>query len=261
MAGHVIAKYLKSRGIVVDCAARTNEIIYINVEKPETIDRALDHDYDYVINCIGLLVKDSNNNPHQAALINSWFPHYLEYKLLNKKTKLIHLSTDCVFNGIKGNYIETDIHDETNYYGKSKSLGEVNNSKDITFRMSIIGPELKPNGTGLLHWVTTNKESTLPGWSNAWWNGITTLQLAKSIITYMYNPSISGVYHLVPNKNIINKFELVSLINDVYKLGKTVVETQGPKDINKILIDTRKEFNFNIPNYRIMLEEMRDFML
>jgi dTDP-4-dehydrorhamnose reductase len=203
-------------------------------------------------------VQDSNTNPDKAILINSWFPHYLESILKNTKTKLIHLSTDCVFDGKRGNYFESDTHTETNYYGRSKSLGEVDNDKDITFRMSIIGPELK-NGTGLLNWILTNKDTVLPGWDNAWWNGITTLELAKCIEKYMNAPSITGVYHVVNNGNKISKYDLLSKINDIYQLGKTILRTQGPKPVNKILVDTRKEFDFGILDYDSMIGEMKNF--
>ena len=131
-------------------------------------------------------------------------------------------------------------------------------SKDITFRMSIIGPELK-DGTGLLDWVQNNTSNELPGWDNAWWNGITTLQLAKCIDQYVRNPKITGVYHVVNNSVNINKYELLCLINEVYNLNKTIIKTSGPKNVNKILVDTRHEFNFNIPDYCTQLVELRDF--
>jgi dTDP-4-dehydrorhamnose reductase len=124
--------------------------------------------------------------------------------------------------------------------------------------MSIIGPELK-NGTGLLDWVRKNPSNDLPGWDNAWWNGITTLQLAKCINQYIQDPKISGVYHVVNNNVNINKYKLLCLINEVYSLGKTITRTSGPKSVNKILVDTRKEFDFAIPDYYTQLAELRDF--
>jgi dTDP-4-dehydrorhamnose reductase len=259
MAGSVITKYLKIQGYTVTTSARTNSDINIDIEQIGYNDSffATLSEYDFVINCIGLLVKDSIDRPDRAAIINAWFPHRLEHSLRDSKTKLIHLSTDCVFDGATGNYIETDTHTEMNAYGSSKSLGEVNNAKDITFRMSIIGPEIKSTGTGLLNWILTNPQQELQGWDNAWWNGITTLELAKCLEKYIKNPTISGVYHLVNNENKINKYELLCKINEIYNLGKTIVKTQGPKPVNKILVDTRKEFDFHISNYDIMFGEMK----
>jgi dTDP-4-dehydrorhamnose reductase len=255
MAGHAVASYLGQQGHEVDAVDRTR----LDVENPISVMAFFDQlDTDFVVNCIGLLVQPCIQRPDRASVINSWFPHYIEYRLKDTQTRLIHLSTDCVFDGFRGNYIETDAHTEMNAYGRSKSLGEVNNSKDITFRMSIIGPELK-NGTGLLDWVRTNPASELPGWDNAWWNGITTLQLAKCIDRYVQNPCISGIYHVVNNSVNTNKYELLCLINEVYDLGKTIVRTHGPKDVNKILVDTRLELDFAIPDYRTQLTELKLF--
>lgn len=260
MAGHMVSRYLSEKGYLVDTAARSNAKFFIDIENFSLTANFLNDikdDYDFIINCVGLLVKDCNDRPDRAAIINSWFPHAIEHVISKSRTRLIHLSTDCVFDGKQGNYSETDIHTEMNSYGRAKSLGEVNNSKDITFRMSIIGTEIKPNGTGLLHWVLNNKEQEIPGWENAWWNGITTLQLAKCIDLYIKNPSISGIYHVVNNDIKINKYELLCLMNEVFDLKKTIIKTSGPKDINKILIDTKKSFDFQIPDYRTQLTELK----
>lgn len=254
MAGHVIASYLEQQGHSVHRVDR-NQLDIENFNEVKSFFNGLET--DFVVNCIGLLVKDCEVNPDRASWINSWFPHYVEQQLMNGFARLIHLSTDCVFNGARGDYVETDMHTEMNTYGRSKSLGEVNNTKDITFRMSIIGPELK-NGTGLLHWATTNPADKLPGWTNAWWNGITTLELARCINLYINDPKISGIYHLVNNSRI-NKYELLCKINQVYELGKTILPVTGPKNIDKVLIDTRKEFEFNIQNYDDQLAQLRAF--
>lgn len=262
MAGHLISTYLKKSGINVSTVARSNADYCLDIENVNITRKFLEEistDYDYIINCIGLLVNDSISRPDRAILINSWFPHAIEDAIKNSNTRLIHLSTDCVFDGVKGNYVETDFHSETNSYGKSKSCGEVNNSKDITFRTSIIGPELKSNGTGLLNWIFTNPDNNLNGWENAWWNGITTLQLAKCIETYMKNPIISGIYNVVNNDVKINKYDLLCKVNKIYNLGKTVNKTNGPKTVNKILVDTKKLIDFKIPNYDVQLTELKYF--
>ena len=255
MAGHVVVSYLRQQGHEVDAVDRARLDVENTISVAEFFDQL---STDFVVNCIGLLVQPCLQRPDRAIAINSWFPHYAEYRLKDTHTRLIHLSTDCVFDGTTGYYKEKDTHTEMNAYGRSKSLGEVDNSKDVTFRMSIIGPELKP-GTGLLDWVRRNPETAIPGWDNARWNGITTLQLAKCIDCYIRSPVISGVYHVVNNSININKYELLCLINEVYELGKNVIRTSGPKDLNKILVDTRNEFDFAIPDYRTQLNELRDF--
>jgi dTDP-4-dehydrorhamnose reductase len=253
MAGHVIVKYLQQQGHDVDAVDRAR----LDVENPISVMAFFDSlNTEFVVNSIGLLVAPSIARPDRAVTINSWWPHYLAHRLENQATRLIHLSTDCVFDGSQGSYNERDLHTETNAYGSSKSLGEVNNAKDITMRMSIIGPELKA-GTGLLNWAITNSAHELPGWDNAWWNGITTLQLAKSINHWIADPKATGIYHVVDNHARISKYQLLCEINDVYQLNKIIVRTQGPKSLDKTLKDTRKEIDWQIPNYHSQLRELR----
>lgn len=253
MAGHVVVRYLQQQGHKVNAVTRDQ----LNIEDTKSVSEFFDQlETDYVINCVGLLVQPCIMRPDLAAIVNAWFPHYVEYRLQNTQTRLIHLSTDCVFDGQAGPYTEQSTHTEFNAYGRSKSFGEVNNNKDLTMRMSIIGPELKM-GTGLLNWVITNSAEQLPGWDNAWWNGITTLQLAKCIEQWINNPTVTGVYHVVNNQVNINKYELLCLINQTYSLGKTIVRTQGPKTVNKILQDTRKEVDWGIVDYAQQLAELR----
>ena len=261
MAGHIITQYLTKCGHEVITVARTNASYDLDIENPLLVKSFSNYlpEVDYVINCIGLLVKDSIDRPDRAALINAWFPHFLEYRYQNTYTRVIHLSTDCVFSGSKGDYIETDLHTETNAYGKSKSFGEISNTKDLTLRMSIIGPELKHAGTGLMNWVMTNPDKEIFGWVNAHWNGITTLQLAKCINDYIMDPYFTGVYHLISPESV-NKYELLTLINDIYNLDKTIIRTFGPKPVNKILVDTRKLVKSVIPAYNVQLAELKNFV-
>jgi dTDP-4-dehydrorhamnose reductase len=264
MAGHTVTRYMSLQGYNVTTFARSDADIIKDVENKEKVISFFEEnkdEYDFIINCIGLLVKDSINRPDRAAIINGWFPHMIENVIKDSPTRLIHLSTDCVFDGKTGNYVETDIHTETNFYGRSKSYGEINNNKDITFRMSIVGTEIKTNGTGLLNWILTSKETELSGWENAWWNGMTTLQLAKCIEKYIQNPIITGIYNLVNNDVKINKYELLCKINEIYKLEKTIIKSNGSKTVNKILVDTQELIDFKIPEYNIQLTELQEFEL
>lgn len=256
MAGHVMVRYLRSRGHQVLALSRDQ----VDIEFTSMVNSCLQSlpPMDFVINCVGLLVKASNDRPDRASVINSWWPHKLAHHYRNSHTRVIHLSTDCVFDGSDGPYSEQAVHSERNAYGRSKSLGEINNAKDLTMRMSIIGPELK-SGTGLMDWVRGANSTELPGWDNAWWNGITTLELARCVDAYMQNPTISGIYHVVKNNQAINKYDLLCLINQVFGLEKSILRTQGPKSINKVLVDTRREFDFAIADYRTQLEQLRDF--
>ena len=252
MAGHVISKYLKLQGHTVTDITRET----VDFENKSNIDSIDFSNADFVINCVGLLVQESIDRPDRAITLNSWLPHYIEHLLSKTKTRLVHLSTDCVFDGVKGNYTEDDIPNETNMYGKSKHLGEINNSKDVTFRMSIIGPELKENGTGLMHWFLNKSPVEVDGRDNALWNGITTLQLAKCIVQHMETPT-SGIKHVV-NESSVSKFTLLELINKIFAAKKIINKVQGPKLVNKVLVNNT--LKFNIPSYDIQLQELKDFI-
>jgi dTDP-4-dehydrorhamnose reductase len=260
MAGSMIVKYLSSKNYSVCTAGRYGSTYYLDIKENTSVVRLskILLDFDYVINCTGILVKESANNPDDAILVNSWFPRYLESVLKDTTVRIIHLSTDCVFSGNRGKYTENDFPDETNMYGRSKALGEINNDKDVTFRMSIIGPELKP-GTGLFTWITNNMNTELPGWSNHLWSGMTTLQLAKCIDQYIKNPCHAGVYHLVNNDLCISKYDLLELINQIFQCNKKIIPCNAEKSVNKVLITSNPVF-YNIPDYKTQLSELKTVM-
>ena len=212
---------------------------------------------DVIINCIGTLVTESNENPSRAICINSWFPHYIEELFKNKLTKIIQISTDCVFSGKRGFYKDEDIPDETNFYGRSKYLGEIVNNKDLTLRTSIIGPELKENGTGLFHWFMKTK-GLISGYMNAYWNGFTTLELAK-IIEKSIEQNITGLYQPTPRTQI-NKHDLLVIINNIFELNKEIRPVQMKNYIDKTLLDRRGSLEFKKKTYQEMLQELKDWM-
>lgn len=250
MAGWMIGQYLSKKYSV--CSITRKEL---DIEK----SLQLPEGFDFIINCIGVLLKDANTNPARTVYVNSYFPKFLEQFYKHTQTKIIHISTDCVFSGSRGFYIENDVPDETNLYGRSKALGEINNDKDLTLRVSIIGPEIKSEEkrSGLLNWILTSKETTLDGWANVMWNGITTLQLAKCIEKYINNPTISGIHH--PSGSFISKYELLNKINTIYSLNKNINETRKLITVDKTLINTKKYF-MDIPTYDQQLEELKSFI-
>lgn len=260
MAGHIISAYLKECGH--DVVGITRDTLNIENESGRNkffYNKDLSS-CDFIINCVGVLGPNSNENPARTIFVNSYFPHYLEFIYSQTSTRVIHISTDCIFNGERGYYIESDLPNETNFYGRSKALGELNNDKDLTLRMSIIGTEIKEkNRSGLLNWVTTNPDNKIYGWEKAIWNGITTFELARQINNYIRNPSIAGIYHLVPDYTI-TKYDLVQHINEVFDCNKEVVPIPGKAE-NKSLLDTRNEYRIftRIPNYREQLLDLRDF--
>jgi dTDP-4-dehydrorhamnose reductase len=208
---------------------------------------------DVIINCVGLLNKTAEENPDKAILINSYLPHFLEAKTKYTKTKIIHISTDCVFSGKEGSYIESSLRNGVGFYAQSKALGELNNSKDLTLRTSIIGPEINRNGIGLFHWFF-NQKKIIKGYTNAFWTGITTFELFKAIKSSI-DQDLNGIFHLV-NDEKISKFQLLEIINNEFERGLEI-QLDGSYIVDKSLINTRTDFNFNVATYKDMIHEMK----
>ena len=207
----------------------------------------------HIVNCIGSLVEASLNKPSLAIQTNSLLPHFLNEISEKYNFKLIHISTDCVFDGKKGLYEETDKKTENNYYGLTKNLGEINNKRNLTIRTSIIGPELKSNPTGLFNWVISQKGKTINGYANAIWSGLTTLELSKFII-WSLNKEISGIVHAT-NGIGISKYDLVKIINDVFNLDINLLVEDDYK-VDKSLLNNKIR-NYNFPSYISMIKEMK----
>ena len=211
---------------------------------------------DYIINCIGVLIKGSIKDPSNAILINALLPHKLVQFSKAINAKLIHISTDCVFDGLKGGYSETDIKTAQDTYGLSKSLGEINDDKNLTLRTSIIGPELKNNGEGLFSWFI-NQKGEVNGFTESIWGGVTTLVLAEVVIKSI-DENYTGLVH-VTNSEPISKFDLLSLIKDKFELNNVTLNRVPGKKVDKSL-STRFNY-FNIPSYEEMISEMRNYLI
>lgn len=208
---------------------------------------------DLVVNCVGILNQAAESNPEKSIFINSFIPHYLS----GRCKRLIHISTDCVFNGSRGNYIENDPKDGYGFYAESKSLGEVTYGPHLTIRTSIIGPELKSSGSGLLHWFF-NQTGQIKGYSNALWSGVTTLQLAKFVKDLVDKPEITGLIHYT-NINKISKLDLLKFVSIVFNKNIDILPFED-YHVDKSLVNTRSDIHFDIPNYENMLRELFNFM-
>lgn len=169
---------------------------------------------ELVINCIGLVKQLAEvDDPLVALPINAMLPHQLANLCALAGARLVHVSTDCVFSGDKGNYTETDISDATDLYGKSKYLGEVSYSHTITLRTSIIGHELN-SAHGLIGWFLS-QNNQCKGYSKAIFSGLPTVELARIIRDVVIpNADLSGVYHVAAQP--ISKYDLLNLVADIY---------------------------------------------
>jgi len=257
MAGHMITAYLEERGHDISTTTRenTNErnSHFDVLENYRELENILDKiKPEIVINCIGVLNKFAEENKPSAVLINSFLPHYIDSLSEKYNFKLVHISTDCVFSGSKGNYAETDLADAPSFYGRTKSLGEVNHEKNLTFRTSIVGPDINQNGIGLFQWFM-KQEGEISGFNKAIWTGVTTLELAKAI-EKSFSLNVTGLYHLVNNKKI-NKYDLLNLFKK--QMSKNIIINEDSAYASdKSLINTRKDFDFDVPSYEEMVREM-----
>jgi len=169
---------------------------------------------DVVINCIGLVKQlESVNDPLNAIPLNSLLPHQLARLTKEYGSRLIHISTDCVFSGSKGDYLESDLADARDLYGLSKFLGEVSLPHAITLRTSIIGHEIRTSHS-LIDWFMAQDVRCL-GYTRAIYSGLPTVTLASIIKDYVLpNPALNGLYHV--SSDPISKYDLLKLVSKIY---------------------------------------------
>lgn len=229
----------------------------ISADNLETIRTAIDKvNPEVIINCIGIVKQlPAAQDPLQSISINALFPHQLAKICQQKNVRMIHMSTDCVFSGHKGNYTETDPSDAEDLYGKTKYLGEVNYPGCLTIRTSIIGRELETKHS-LIEWFLSQEGKTVSGYKKAIFSGLTTIALSEIIAEIIINhPHLSGVYQIASEP--ISKYDLLYLVNKIYGLKIRI-------DPNETIINNRslnpekfkKETNIKIPSWEYMIEEM-----
>lgn len=262
MAGHVVAQYLIEKNYEVETLSNSNKLneqtYLIDVTNLATFEKFLNSkEYDIVINCIGVLIKQSELRKDLSTYLNAYLPHYLENLYKTKNTKVVHLSTDCVFSGENAPYNEDSLHDGQLFYDRTKSVGEIVNDKDLTFRMSIIGPDMHKDGDGLFNWFM-QQEGKIQGYTHAIWNGITTIELAKGIEAAI-KQDLTGLYHLVPSHSI-SKYDLLKLFKEVFERTNVIIEPNNLVHIDKTLINNRKDFDFTIDDYPSLIRSMKQWV-
>ena len=208
---------------------------------------------DVLINCIGVIKPFMKGNVVNAIRINSLFPRQLADHCQRSGTKLFHITTDCVFSGKDGNYTEQSPHDALDDYGKSKSLGEPENC--MVIRTSIIGEEIHKNAS-LIAWVKSQAGKETNGFTNHWWNGITTNQYAKAVDAILRNDwHQNGLFHVFSNR--VNKCELVKLISDRFQLGLKVKPFEANPPCDRSLASVKDLCGkLNVPSLEQQLREI-----
>lgn len=177
---------------------------------------------DVVINCIGIIKQLPEAKDHLKAIsINAQLPHQLSELCQLSQSRFLHISTDCVFSGKKGNYSEDDFADADDVYGRSKFLGEVSATHALTLRTSIIGHELASNRS-LIGWFLAEKNE-VKGFSKAIFSGLPSIELSNIIQDILLNhPKLSGLYHVAALP--INKYELLQLVAQTYNKSINIIK-------------------------------------
>lgn len=261
MAGHIITIYFKERGYDVTGFTRCpisycKNILGDATNFKEVRDVILGNYYDVVINAIGILNQDAENYKSLAVMLNGFLPHYITDTLKESNTKLIHMSTDCVFAGNTGPYYEDSFPDGRIFYDRSKAIGEVNDDKNLTFRNSIVGPDINRNGIGLFNWFM-RQSVEVGGYTGAIWTGVTTLTLAQAMEAAIQE-NLTGLYNLVNNESI-SKYDLLGLFNKYFREDKIRIYPNDELQLDKSLRHKRTDFTFVVPSYEQQVREMAEW--
>ena len=270
MLGHKLSQVL-SEGLEVYATVRGDETEYathpilgklrlvgsVCAERSESVERTLERVRpDVVVNCIGIVKqRPAAQDPVASITVNALFPHHLAQMCTQRGVRLIHVSTDCVFSGRKGNYTEQDTPDAEDLYGRTKLLGEVMGDGCLTLRTSMIGRELG-RSYGLLEWFLQQEGWTVRGFTRSVFSGFTTLALARiveRIITE--HTELTGLWHVAADP--ISKFDLLTLVKRVYGL-QIEIEPDPSLVCDRSLNGTRFRVatGFEPPSWPEMIEQM-----
>lgn len=261
MAGHVMYEYLR-RQLDYDVRFTSRDktdknSIYLDVTDTPALENLIaSENPDIVINCTGILNTAAEQDPLLAFRVNSLLPHQLAAFMERQQGRLIQISTDCVFSGDKGHYTESDFRDGTSVYAQSKQLGEITTAPHLTIRTSIIGPELKDDGIGLFHWFM-NQSGEIKGYERVFWNGVTTLELAKAT-HFFIQKNTHGLFHLCP-QDTISKLDLLLLFKSVYEKDDVQIIPDDVHVMDRTIMNTRISPAYAVPSFREMLEEQKKF--
>ncbi len=264
MIGHKMAQSLsEENGVEIILNSRSNSKIlshlypkckiYENDFLKDDINNLLDIVHpDLIVNAVGITIRRGVEDFKKASLINSIFPHKIDNWASKFDKKLIHFSTDCVYSGKKGNYLDNDYPDAEDNYGKSKASGEISSENTLTIRSSMVGREIF-NKTELLEWVVSNKDKKINGYENVIYSGVTTLWMSKTIVKILTKlPELNGIYNI--SSEPISKYDLISKINKHFKLNIDIEADQSffsnkSLNSNKFFLESKIEK----PNWDEML--------
>ena len=266
MIGHKMAQTLSNYNLDIHLNSRVHKrflekvfpkspIYQFDFLKQDILD-LLDKVFpDIILNAAGITIRRGSEILENAIKLNSALPKKIDSWCKINQKRQIHFSTDCVFSGSKGNYLELDRPDAKDNYGFTKGNGEVNSEHTLTLRSSVIGREIF-NKTELLEWVIENKNNKIKGFDKAIYSGVTTLWMSELVLKILYDfPSLSGIYNI--SSKPISKFELITKINELFKLNIDI-EKDSSFSSNKSLNSNKffSQTKFDKPNWDSMLLDL-----
>ena len=214
---------------------------------------------DIVLNCIGLtLRKKEMENVFLCLEVNGMLPHRIDSWAKENNSKLIHFSTDCVFDGKIGSYSEFSAPSARDLYGQTKYLGEVKHSEScLTIRVPVIGREIEGK-TELIEWFLSQKNSKAKGFASVYYSGITTIRLAYEIITIIEKyPKLSGIIQISTNK--ISKYNLLLLLDKYFDTNVELEVDNTIKSDKSLNADKYKQLtDFKAPSWEAMIKELAE---
>lgn len=263
MAGHMISIYLKEQGHHVIGFSRhgvsfLEEQVLGDAQDEALLTETIGKDkFDVVINCIGILNQYAEQNPKAASYSNGELPHILARITEESRTRIFHMSTDCVFAGNTGPYTEDSVPDGKTIYDRTKAVGELNDRDNLTFRCSIVGPDTNPSGIGLFNWFMA-QNGPIRGYTGAIWTGLTTLELAKAM-EVAAEEDVAGLVNMVPPESI-SKYDLLRLFNKYLRGGSVEIESDERVQLDKTLVRTNFDSSYRPRNYLKQIDEMANWI-
>ena len=268
MIGHKIAQSLSEEHTIIgssrknikseDLGINDCELITHDFLKDDILEILDKINPEIIVNCAGITIRRGiNDNYDNTILLNSNLPHRIDDWTERNQSKLIHFSSDCVFSGEKGNYLDESIPDATDLCGLSKSRGEVKSKNSLTIRCSIIGREIF-NHTELFEWIYSMRGKQIKGYNNVLYSGVTSIWMGRVLKKILkYHSELSGIYNI--SSEPITKYSLLNLINEHFKLGIEITRDTKIKS-NKVLIS--KKFteitDINPPNWDDLITEFKE---
>ena len=213
---------------------------------------------EFVVNCVGVIKQRSAASDSIPSIaINSLLPHKLSEIAARWGGRVIHFSTDCVFSGSRGQYLESDPSDAEYLYGKSKFLGEVANANALTLRTSIIGRELTEHRS-LLDWFLSRNHGSVGGYTKVIYSGVTTNHLAELVGSLISrHPGLNGLYQVASDP--ISKYDLLDLVRDSYHLDITLQPSEREISDRSMKCDKlRAAIGYQCPSWPALIRQLAE---